>query len=408
MALSITKVSRNSILRKYNIRAGDTILSVNNRDIHNFEGILFESDNDSMLLRIKTEKEIIISILINRDDYVRINTEFLEGKIMSCVNNCMFCFVNQNPKNLRKSLYVKDDDYRLSLSYGNYITLSNLNSSHLKDIIEHHFSPLYVSIHAVNDNIRKKLFGRENSLDKLNELVNNAIHIHAQIVLVKNVNDGEYLFETLAYAKKNKFLSVGIVPCGLTRFREHLPHIESIDRIYAKHIIDSVNAWKKREKAFNIYIADEFYLKADYSVPLNSYYNDFPQIDNGIGMVRDFLNAVKPYKHMNIMENYRIITGKDFGIFLINNGIFSNSVSTITNTFFGETVSVTGLLSGQDIINSLTNINEKHIILFHSIFNDNGITVDNMTIRDIENKTHKKLHIIYEYKDIKEYLNVNN
>ncbi len=404
MSLKISYIGKNSILRQYGIKKGDTIMSINGRNIYNFEGIIYESEFDKMLLGINT-KGINVEIPIKRNDYYNINTEFEETPILKCKNNCIFCFINQNPKKLRQSLYIKDDDYRLTLHYGNYITLSNLSDNELRDIVEHQFTPMYVSIHAIENDIRKKIFGTENSIDKLLYLLKNNINIHAQIVLVPDLNDSKHLVRTMEFAKKNRLLSLGIVPCGLTKFREHLPKIKPINKIYAKKIINLVESWKKKNVFKDIYLSDEFFLNAEMDIPKEKYYDNYPQIDNGIGMIRQFLEETSNIKNFYLKNNYAMVTGELFGKFLKRKNYFNdNSIYTAENNFFGKSVNVTGLLTGKDIIKTGKKINEKNILLWYSIFNDDGLTLDSMKKSDIERALSKRVIIINEYNEIGRYL----
>ena len=404
MSLKISYIGYKSILRQYGIKKGDTIMSINGRNIYNFEGIIYESEFDKMLLRINT-KGINVEIPIKRNDYYNINTYFEETPILKCKNNCIFCFINQNPKKLRPSLYIKDDDYRLTLHYGNYITLSNLGDNELRDIVEHRFTPMYVSIHATNNDLRKKIFGTENSIDKLLYLLNNNIDIHAQIVLVPDLNDSKHLIKAMEFAKKHKLLSLGIVPCGLTKFREHLPKIKPINKVFANKIIDLVESWKKKNVYKDIYLSDEFFLNAEIDIPKEKYYDNYPQIDNGIGMIRQFIEETISIKNCSLKNNYAMITGKLFGKFLKRKKYFNDhSIYISENNFFGNSVNVTGLLTGKDIIKTSKRIIEKNILLWHSIFNDDGLTIDGMKKADIERVLSKRIIIVNEYNEIGRYL----
>ncbi len=409
MALQIDYISKKSIFYKYGIRKGDLILSINNRAIYNFDGVIYETQFEKMKLLFKTKKDILIEKVIHREDYDKINIYFKEKPLKVCRNKCVFCFIDQNPKNLRKNLYVKDDDYRMSIAYGNFITLTNISEEELNDIVEHEFSPLYISIHSVNKKIRKKIFGRETGIENLLFLLKNKIKIHAQIVLIPGINDNEVLEETLLFAKKHKFLSVGIVPCGLTGHREKLYKIKPLTKKYAIKTIDFVEEWKKKNKYKKVYLADEFFISAKRDIPKNSYYHDFCQIENGIGLVRDFLNVIKDFKNYSIKEEYTLLTGESFGNYLIENNIFQGkNIIPVKNTFFGGHVNVTGLLTAHDLINIKNKIKTKNILLYNIIFNQDKITLDNYTKKDIEKAMNKKIFIINEYVELRSYLNVNN
>lgn len=402
MSIKITHINKNSILRQYGIKRGDIILSINNRDIWNYEGVVCESSLNMMTLRIEKKSGIAVDIPLHREQYENIAAEFDEEPMMQCCNNCVFCFVRQNHPNMRSTMYVRDDDYRLSLQYGNFITLSNLKPYHVKDIIEHKFSPLYLSLHASEPDIRAKLFGRPMPMDTLNELINNHIEFHVQIVLVRGVNDGNHLVKTLAFARENDFLSTGIVPCGLTGYRDNLEQIDAMDRSYYADTVNSVEHWKEENSFKRIYIADEFYIGGDLPIPKSDYYDDYPQIDNGIGMVRDFLDTTEAYNMKPLKPNHCILTGTLFGGYLKKHGMFGSSILTADNDYFGGHVNVTGLLTGNDIIRALTNTDCEHIILYHSIFNE-GVTLDDMSKEYIERQSGKSLHILEHYSELEQY-----
>lgn len=404
MTLKISRIGNNSIFRKYGISKGDSIIAVNKRPIMNYEGIVTESSNDYMDIRIMKRDGITVEKRIMRHDYHRIDIEFEEKPMMQCVNSCMFCFIDQNPGSLRDSLYIKDDDYRLSLQYGNYITLSNLGSEMIDDIISHSMSPLYVSLHSVEDDLRKKIFGRSNPLRTLEILIDSGIEIHAQIVLMRNVNDGEHLVKTMEYAKERGLLSTGIVPAGLTQYRNGLPDIESFDSDYFNKLIDSIESWKVNAGFDRIYIADEIYLASDKKLPPDSYYNDYPQTDNGIGMVRLFTDTIAGMTKNKLPDRYAILTGRLFGAYLRENSIIEGHILCAENVFYGGNVNVTGLLTGSDIIKALVNYPDRDILITSDIFNEDGLTLDNMTLNKINRQTGRHIVCLQDARSIEEYL----
>ncbi|MFO8062979.1 MAG: DUF512 domain-containing protein [bacterium] len=404
MTLKISRIGNNSIFKKYGISEGDSIIAVNKRPIMNYEGIVTESSNDHMDIKIRRRDGIVIEKRVMRNAYHKIDIEFEEKPMMKCVNNCMFCFIDQNPRGLRDSIYIKDDDYRLSLQYGNYITLSNLTPEMIEDIISHSMSPLYVSLHSVEDELRTRIFGRPNPLSTLEMLIEAGIEIHAQIVLMRNVNDSVHLVRSMEYAREKGLLSTGIVPAGLTKYRENLPVIESFDRDYFNELIESIESWKASAGFDRIYIADEIYLASDKKLPPDSYYNDYPQTDNGIGMVRLFTDTIAGMGKNKLPERYAVLTGMLFGHYLRENSVIDGHIIRAENVFFAGNVNVTGLLTGSDIINALANYPDRDILITSDIFNEGGLTLDNMTLSEINRQTGRHITCLDDARAMEEYL----
>jgi len=343
----------------------------------------------------------------------------LSKKIKTCNNNCIFCFVKQLPKNLRSSLYVKDDDYMLSYMYGNFITLTNVTADDLNKIIKYRLEPLYISVHSMNENIRTIIFGNKKNmsgLDNLKILDRNGIKTNIQIVLCHGINDGNNLADTLFILLNDlkNMLSIGIVPVGITGFNNNY-NLKPYKRKSALRIIDYVNNFKKDYKSVkdsdNIYLSDEFYILAGVDFPEYEYYGNFYQIENGIGKSTDFLKQVEDYlkyDHIpipgkfNKNRKYILIVTSEYGEAIISNALkiilekFNNigekivsyiKILEIENKFFGGNIKITGLLSGKDIISKLSKedmgIYEK-ILIPSSIFNEENLTIDNYARKDIE------------------------
>ncbi|MEO0288456.1 MAG: DUF512 domain-containing protein [candidate division WOR-3 bacterium] len=405
MSIKISKIKHNSIFKKYSISEGDRIVSINGREVFDFLGVIYETSFEKMVFRVKKKNGELKEFEIEKNDYKKINVEFEENERRKCNNKCIFCFVDQNPEGLRKSLYFKDDDYRESFEYGNFITLSNLSEKLMKNIVEHKISPLYVSIHSVDNNLRKKIFGVENRIEKIEKLIDGGIRIHGQVVLMRNINDGKYLEETIKYSAQKKFLSLGIVPMGITKYRKDLSEFLPIDKMYSKNLITFVENLKDIFRYKKVYLADEFFLIAEEKIPPRVYYHSFPQYENGIGMVRDFIDETSKFKNRKLKKGYAILTGKSFGEFLIKNNFFcSRGILPVTNRFFGEMVTVTGLLSGADIVELMKNTEFKNYLIYKRVFNEDGLTLDNYTRKDIIKKSGKNLIILENVADLMEYL----
>lgn len=405
MPLKILSLGKRSVLRKHGIEPGDTIVSINKRRIYDYFGVLHELERKSMEFMVSKKGGYEVKFRIERADYPRMECEFGEMKMMKCANKCIFCFIDQNPPAMRKTLYFKDDDYRESLTCGNFITLSNLSREMLDNMAEHRLSPIYVSLHSSENRLRERVFGRKNPVDSIEYLAKRGVRMHFQIVLMKGINDGAHLKKTLSFAKGIKALSVGIVPVGLTSHREGLFHLEPFDSADSRRAIAAVEEWKAKNSFRRVYMADEFFLKAGIGVPEKRYYGSYPQIENGIGMVSLFLEETKGLQKKRLKKNRAIVTGVSFGRYLTENGIFGGErIYAAKNNLMGENVTVTGLLSGKDILFCLKNVEESDIIIHKSIFNSDGKTLDGYDLKGLCRESKKRLTVLFEYKDIKEHL----
>lgn len=342
------------------------------------------------------------------------------SKIKTCKNNCIFCFISQLPGNLRSTLYIKDDDYIQSYTHGNFITLTNNTDKDIEKIIKYRIEPLNISIHSFDMQIRNKLFGNnknQRALNYLSRLDNNKIKTNMQIVLCPGINDGKDLENTLLNLIKNfkNMLSIGIVPVGITKYnknKELKPYNKNKSLRLINFIIDFKIEHKNNKNVKKIYISDEFYILADYEFPEFKEYIKFFQIQNGIGKAVEFIKEINDFllknkkkdKYENkttcLSKNILVITS-EYGSIILKNAVekikdsyedsgvnFKNRIKLleIKNNFFGGNVKVTGLLCGIDIISKLQNKNlnkYNKIIIPGCIFNDDGLTIDSYTRRDI-------------------------
>ncbi len=328
----------------------------------------------------------------------------------TCGSKCIFCFVDQMPPGLRDTLYCRDDDYRLSFLYGNYITLNDISESDISRIIEYNLSPLYISVHAVDRDLREYIFGRPISsdiLEVLRRLTGEGITFHAQIVLVPEVNDGRYLSETVQSLAGlyPGCRSLSIVPVGLTRHRDNLPLIERVTPERAEEIFrwkDSMESMlegtgEMEERFF--YLSDEFYLAAGRELPPDGYYGEYFQIDNGVGLSRRFIEDIKTEIERLKREglktsDFAVITGK-LGGRLINRYIMplvrsevpecGIQIVEVENRLFGEQVTVSGLLSGSDIISAARGIDNLsgRVVIPPNAVNHRGMLIDDSSVDDI-------------------------
>ena len=312
---------------------------------------------------------------------------------------------------MRPTLYVKDDDYRQSLLYGNFVTMTNVTDADLDRIIRLQFSPLYVSVQAMNGEVRKKMLNNrfaDKIWHQLKRLEEGGIAVNAQVVLVKGVNDGKELDYTIdkLYELKN-IVSAAVVPCGITKFREGLYPIEDIDRDYARSVIEQVESANSRHGGSLIQLADEFFFKAELPLPSEEYYGDFPQIENGVGMSFKFRKNVEylvdaTKKPLLPPGKYLTISGTSIYNFMC--GIVKTvedscpnvtiKLLPIENDFFGHTVNCTGLLTGGDILRAVQKLDEKFDVLLipdSCLMRGEDIFLDDVTLTDLSEKLGMKV-----------------
>jgi len=302
--VKIAKVRENSAAYKNNIQDGDVLLTINDNEINDvldYKFYIYENKTDLKIQR----GENIFEVSVKKSKYADIGLEFetyMMDEKKNCKNKCVFCFIDQLPdksKNcLRETLYFKDDDERLSFLHGNYITLTNLEDWHIDRIIKMRISPMNISVHTTNPALRVKMMNNRRAgeaLGYINKLADNDIKINAQIVLCKNINDGEELEKTLTdLCFLSSIQSIAVVPSGLTKYREEngLFKLEPFDKSDCEKIIKTVDKFGEENlKKYNsrlVYCADEIYLKAEQKIPDGEYYEDYPQYENGVGMIRSF------------------------------------------------------------------------------------------------------------------------
>ncbi|MFZ6017224.1 MAG: DUF512 domain-containing protein [Nitrospirota bacterium] len=401
--IEINNIYPGSLAEKYGFVSGDILLSVNKHNLRDTIDFMFYSTDDDLTMEVEREGKKI-KVRIVREDDKELGIDFKPFKAMTCKNNCIFCFVKQLPRGLRKTLYIKDEDYRLSFLYGNYITLSNLSTEDKRRIIEQRLSPLYISVHSTNKAIRNKLLGNTKAPDILKELkffTDNKIRLHTQIVICPGYNDGKELYKTISdlYRFYPYVLSIAVVPVGLTMYRRHnLRPVEKEDAEHAINIIESFHKrFIKRHGDSVVYGADELYIKAEHPFPPLKDYGDLPQIENGVGMVQLFMNQIKKIKlpkTLQCKKRFLTFTGLSFYPFLKK---FIEKLSEkenlnidlvpVENKFFGASITVTGLLTGRDVIKTLSDrIDDHEMILVPDTVLKNGENrfLDDITLKDIE------------------------
>lgn len=381
--VKITSVDKNSRADKQGIIAGDILTHINGNEINDvldYRFYLAEREVNIALLRDGEEFEV----KIKKGEYDDIGLDFetpLMDKKHSCKNGCIFCFIDQNPEGLRDSIYFKDDDSRLSFIHGNYITLTNMTQKDVDRIVKMRFSPLNISIHTTNPELRVKMMKNKHSgevLRYLDDFKAAGLNMCGQIVLCRGINDGDELRRSLTDLEKYypELTSVAVVPAGLTKFRDKLFPLTDFTPEEASDIIDLINGFGeenlKNHGSRIVFAADEFYLKAKRPIPDADYYEDYPQIENGVGLLRSFMDefglAFEDIAEINSALEARdevrrvsVATGAASYemISALAEKIMQNcpkmeiKVYKIVNNFYGESITVAGLLTGKDIYEQL-------------------------------------------------------
>jgi len=403
--LLIEGITPGSIADEFELQPGDRLLAVNGhrlRDILDYS--YYTSTDDELLLEVATAGGELWELEIEREPGEPLGLTFPAPEPAGCRNNCIFCFVHQLPRGLRKPLYVKDEDYRLSFLNGNYVTLANLKAGELERIVEQRLSPLYISVHATNPELRQTMLGKKGIppiLEQLRELAAARIGMHTQIVLCPGVNDGAELERTVADLASlyPAVLSLAIVPLGLTKHRQRLPKLQPVDSAYARAFIEE---WGPRAKALNkklnepfLFLADEFYLKGGIPFPPFKEYGDLPQIENGVGLVPLFLrDAAKVIKAAKPLTPFRatVVTGvsalgfvSDFLAKLSDKTGAELVPVAVENQLFGPSVTVSGLVSGGDICAALEGHEIGRALLIPDVMlkEGEGVFLDDVSLEEL-------------------------
>lgn len=403
--LTIQSISPHSIGARLNWKPGDRIISINGRNINDILDYRFQVAEDTLEICISTLEGNVTLYRIekNFDDDLGVSfTEITNDGIRQCRNRCLFCFVDQMPPSLRKSLYVKDDDYRYSFLQGTFVTLTNVDEEDLKKIASMRLSPLYVSVHTTNPELRAQMMRNKKAsriMEQLEFLSQHGIEIHAQIVLCEGINDGAELARSIRELARlwPAVQSLAVVPVGLTKFRRDLPLVHGISPGNALEIVESVSRYQQEylEKMGTrfVFLADEFYLQTGKEIPTQEEYEDFPQLENGVGIVRlfldDFAARLEDLREpLPVQERCLIVTGRAATPILakavaeLNRRIagYPLELVTVENHFLGSSVTVTGLLSGADIIETLQDRllkdSDATVLLPDIILNDDMLTID--------------------------------
>lgn len=414
----ISEIVPGSIADELGLKPGDEILSVNGNKIRDIIDYKFYINDFHILLGIKKKDGSLWEFDIEKDYNEDLGVDFtnpLIDRAKRCSNNCIFCFIDQLPPGMRETLYFKDDDSRLSFLQGNFITLTNMKEEDIDRIIKYRIAPVNISIHTTNPDLRVKLLKNKNSgkvLNYLKKFKEAGLEIQGQIVLVPGYNDGKELDRTIRDLTDlyPTLISLAIVPVGLTKYRDQLPDLRVFTKEEAKEVIRQVEGYQQRAlKEYGtrlVYLSDEFYITAEEPIPEEYRYEGYPQIENGVGMVRsfreEFLKALPDLSPSdNIKKNILLGTGK-LAAPLMNTiagelgACFPNSkfhLAEIKNNFFGETITVSGLLTGRDVIAQLKEISSDVIMLPKNMMrNYEPVTLDDYRQEELEKALGRKIY----------------
>jgi putative radical SAM enzyme (TIGR03279 family) len=404
--VKITTVEPGSIAEELGLRPGDELLEVNGRKVLDAIDFRFRESDEEVSLKIARDGQVTLYD-VEKDQQDRIGIDFEEMKVLACGNDCIFCFVDQNPKGLRSQVYFRDGDYRLSFMYGNYTTMTNAGPAILERIVEQRLSPQYISVHVTDLEVRRRLMGLKKDdriLEKIEYLHDRGIDLHTQIVLCPGINDGAVLEKTVRdlWRFRERIVSLAIVPVGLTDHRFGLTPLRRVDAPYASALLERVLPWHeefRREcgRGF-VYPSDEFFILAGRALPPARFYDGFPQTENGVGIVRQFLGDLgkQAKKFPAALRSRRrlLLATAVLPSGFMRDGVLPKlrrvrnldvDLVTVPNTLFGEAVTVAGLLSGKCLYSALKDSGPADLVLLPpDILNADGLFLDDMTPAGLE------------------------
>lgn len=420
----IVEVLSGSIAEEIGIEVGDYLVSINSELIGDVFDYRFMVTNEELLLEVQKSNGEIWEVEVEKDEYEDLGLEF-EASMMddakSCTNNCVFCFIDQLPKGMRETLYFKDDDSRLSFLTGNYVTLTNMKDADIDRIIKYKMSPINISVHTTNSRLRVSMLKNKfagNIIEKLKKLCSSGISVNCQIVLCVDINDGDELDRTISDLTNIETISsVSIVPVGITKYRQGLSNLKPFNAENAKTVIAQIEKWQRKLlKKFNtrlVYPADEFYILAGLNIPDYEYYEDFPQIENGVGLIAMLLHEFKEYfqllqspiTHHPLPELRALSVATGVSAFYYIKGMAQElekvynvkvNVYDIKNNFFGENVTVTGLLTGQDIVSQLSgkDLGDELLICRSMLKTGANLFLDDYTVEMLKNQLSVKIIVV--------------
>ena len=418
MPAIVSSVIKGSIAEELEIQAGDEIVSIDDAKMLDMIDYNFFCKSDLLTLEIKkTDGEVeVIELEKDYDEDLGIVFESAVFDLVKpCLNHCIFCFVDQQPKGLRETLYVKDDDYRLSYLQGTYITLTNLTDKDRDRIKRMHLGPFYVSVHTTNPDLRVKMLRNPNAgkaLENLKWFRRNKIPFHAQIVLCPGINDGKELERTLSYLAelKNTVLSVAIVPVGITQFREE--KLKQVDKKCAEQVLDIASKFKR------VCCSDEFFLLAGREIPPSRYYGNYNQLDDGVGSLRmlleDFKSRELPQK---ISKPFKISFATGYAAVYAVEKIAKKlnkiknlkvTLNPVKSDYWGQDITVSGLITTDDLIRTVKDLDTDVVVISSVMLKPySEMFLDGKTLSYVKEQTGKEFFVIkdiYSTKEIVDYV----
>jgi putative radical SAM enzyme (TIGR03279 family) len=407
MGQPITFVEHGSPAERKGVRTGDVLYRIN--DIPVLDLIDYEKLTAERVLKLSLERERQpFEVFLRKDEYEPLGLCFettLMSRMQTCKNHCLFCFIDQMPKGVRSSLNVKDDDWRMSFIMGNYVTLTNVDDAEFSRIIERRVSPIYVSVHATDPAIRTKIMRNPSAgriMERLSALKEAGLHFHTQIVLCRNLNDGAILEQTLSdlCSLAPACASIAIVPVGVTKFREGLYPLETFDSKQSEAVIRQVEPWQaKCLSEFGtrlVFLSDEWYLNASLPLPEAEAYEEYEQIENGVGLLRmfeeDFRYALSERTPLSHEKHVSIAGGTAANPFFRELyrclEAYRIHVTTypVPNRWLGGNVHVAGLVTGRDLIDELQDktLSDPLLIPHNMLRETENVFLDGMTLSDVE------------------------
>lgn len=416
----VNSVTPGSIAEEMEIEVGDELVSINNQSIVDVFDYQYLLNDEFLTVLIRKPNNEEWELEIEKEENEDLGIEFKDSLMddyKSCRNKCIFCFIDQMPSGMRETLYFKDDDARLSFLQGNYITLTNMSDEDIDRIIFYHLSPINISVHTTNMELRKSMLKNrfaDKLLERVEKLHQAGITMNGQIVLCKGINDGEELERSIH--DLSKFLphmqSVSVVPVGLTKFREGLTQLEKFNQEDAIRVIETITKWQnilyEHYKTRMIYASDEWYLLAGMDIPTEERYENYMQIENGVGMIRSLKEEVYRYIRSLQGDNRKKRISLATGVLATSTikelvgevtKLFPNieaNVYTIQNNYFGKDITVAGLLTGTDIIEQLKNKDlGEYLILPHVLLRSGEkVLLDDLKLSDLERTLQIKIRIV--------------
>ncbi len=404
MPAKISGVIEGSIAEELELQEGDELISIDGVFPQDMIDYNYLCKNELITIEIKKNNGEIEEIELEKDyddDLGIIFESAVFDRVKPCLNNCIFCFVAQQPKGLRDTLYIKDDDYRLSYLQGTYITTTNLTEKDKERIAKLHLGPFYISVHTTNPDLRIKMLRNPNAgkiMENLQWFKDNDIPFHAQIVLCPDYNDGEELERTLKDLSTldDALLSVAIVPVGVTQFREQ--ELKTVDKVCAKRTLEISRKYKK------VCCSDEFFLLAGVDIPESKYYGNFSQLDDGVGSLRSLMDDFDEQDLPEKLENplsicfacsvaaesaFRYISNKLNGIRNL-----TVQVKPVKSTYWGNNITVAGLITSEDLINCVKNVEADYIVVPSIMLKPyTDLFLDGCSMQEVEERTGKNFFI---------------